>query len=128
MLTARSAGVAGAIFGALAVLFGAFGSHALRNSISADSLSTWRTAVDYQFWHALVLVASAALGPGIWSSRAARVAALAFVIGVILFSGSLFALVLGAPRMVGAITPLGGIVLVGAWLSLGYALARSSAR
>lgn len=128
MLSARSAGIAGALFGALAVLLGAFGAHALRNTISADSLSTWRTAVDYQFWHALILVASAALGPTVWSGRSVRAAALAFVIGTVLFSGSLYALVLGAPRMVGAITPLGGVVLVGGWLVLALAVMRMPAR
>lgn len=128
VLNARSAGIAGALFGALAVLFGAFGAHALRNTIAADSMSTWRTAVDYQFWHALALVAVAALPPSVWVGRAARVAACAFVAGIVLFSGSLFALVLGAPRMTGAITPIGGVVLVGAWLALAVALARIPTR
>ncbi|MEO8011442.1 MAG: DUF423 domain-containing protein [Dokdonella sp.] len=128
MLSARSAGIAGALFGALAVVLGAFGTHALRNTIGADAMSTWRTAVDYQFWHALILVAAAALGPGVWSGRTARLAVLAYVVGIVLFSGSLFALALGAPRMLGAITPLGGVALMAGWVLLAAALVRTPAR
>ena len=123
MRSARDCGIAAAILGALAVVLGAFGAHALRNQVPADSLATWRTAVDYQFWHALALLGLAAFagrtmeaGAATW--RSLRIAAVGFVVGIVLFSGSLYALVLGAPRWIGAITPIGGVALIGAWLVL----------
>ena len=114
---AKSALLIAALAGASAVALGAFGAHALRNVLDESSLATWRTAVDYQFWHALAL-----LGLGVLArTRATRslcVAAIAFTLGIVLFCGSLYALALGAPRMTGAITPLGGVALIVGWLAL----------
>ncbi|MGA9333176.1 MAG: DUF423 domain-containing protein [Rudaea sp.] len=112
-----------AIFGAAAVVFGAFGAHALRGKLDPTSMQVWHTAVEYQFWHVLALLAIAALA-GESMSPLWRIAAIAFVAGIIAFCGSLYALALGAPHMIGAITPLGGLCLIVGWLSLGLALAR----
>ncbi len=121
MPVSRFAGMAGGVAGALAVAAGAFGSHALRARLDADALRLWQIAVDYQFWHALALLAVALLP---FASRGSRVAAIAFGVGIVLFSGSLYALALGAPRMVGAITPFGGVAFLVGWTALIVAFAR----
>ena len=117
MKLARAAGVVAALCGAAAVMLGAFGAHALRDSLDEHAMATWHTAVEYQFWHALAMLVVAAMA----SHRATaslRAAAIAFVVGIVLFSGSLYALALGAPRMLGAITPFGGVALIGGWIAL----------
>lgn len=111
----------GALSGALTVGLGAFGAHALKERLAADELAIWSTAVQYQGLHALALVAF-----GLLAERA-RVSALAgwlFLLGTLFFSGSLYALALGAPRWCGAITPLGGIALIAGWLALAWAALR----
>ncbi len=116
---ARAAGITAAVLGALAVACGAFAAHALRAQLGADALATWRTAVDYQFWHALALaVAALRMGEG---GMPARVAALAFVTGCVLFCGSLYALALGAPRGLGMVTPFGGVAFLIGWIALAWA-------
>lgn len=106
------------IAGASAVLLGAFGAHALRGVLDARGAELWHTAVTYHAWHALALAVAAGLGRG----RSRRIAMAAFVVGIVLFSGSLYALALGAPRWVGIITPFGGLAFVAGWLALGWAL------
>jgi uncharacterized membrane protein YgdD (TMEM256/DUF423 family) len=106
------------IAGASAVLLGAFGAHALRGVLDARGAELWHTAVNYHAWHALALAVAAGLGCG----RGRRVAVAAFAVGIVLFSGSLYALALGAPRWVGVITPFGGLAFVAGWLALGWAL------
>ncbi|BFI95519.1 MAG: DUF423 domain-containing protein [Rhodanobacter sp.] len=116
---ARSrAGLLAGIAGASAVLFGAFGAHALHTVLDADHRELWRTAVQYHFWHALALAVVAGAGRG----RAGRCAAAAFAIGIVLFSGSLYALALGAPRWTGIVTPFGGVAFIVGWVALGLAL------
>ncbi|QNK02080.1 DUF423 domain-containing protein [Dyella telluris] len=105
--------------GASAVVLGAFGAHALRGVLDDRGVELWHTAVNYHFWHALALVFAATAPTG----RAARVATAAYAIGIVLFSGSLYALALGAPRWFGAITPLGGVAFIVGWIALGMALA-----
>lgn len=102
---------------ALAVAAGAFGAHALKAHLSAEMLQTWETAVDYHFYHALGLlligVLSAAL-PGMplkWP-------AILLIAGVVLFSGSLYALALSGIKVLGAITPVGGLSFIAGWLVL----------
>jgi uncharacterized membrane protein YgdD (TMEM256/DUF423 family) len=104
--------------GASAVLLGAFGAHALRGVLDAQQRELWRTAVDYHAWHALALVLTAGLAHG----RARPVALVAFALGIVLFSGSLYALAVGAPRWTGIITPFGGIAFVVGWIALGLSL------
>lgn len=106
------------IAGASAVLLGAFGAHALRGVLDARGAELWHTAVTYHAWHGLALAVAAGLGRG----RSRRIAMAAFVVGIVLFSGSLYALALGAPRWVGIITPFGGLAFVAGWLALGWAL------
>ena len=106
------------VAGASAVLLGAFGAHALRDVLDAEQRELWHTAVDYHMWHALALLATVGLGSG----RGRRVAVVAFALGIVLFSGSLYALALGAPRWTGILTPFGGIAFVVGWMALGLSL------
>ena len=110
-----------AIAGAAAVVLGAFGAHALRGVFDASALGTWQTAVDYQFRHALALLAVGLLAPA-RVTRALHVAAWAFAVGIVLFCGSLYALAAGAPHGVGAITPLGGAAFITGWNALACAV------
>jgi len=103
--------------GGLAVVLGAFGAHALRGLLDDRALATWHTGVEYQFWHVLAAVAIALLARD-RASTCLRIAAVAFIAGIALFCGSLYALALGAPRLVGVITPFGGIAFVAGWIAL----------
>ena len=109
----------GAIFGFLAVLLGAFGAHALKDAVPAESLEWWRTGVLYQMFHALLLV-----GIGIWRPTLRLAPALASV-GIVLFSGSLYAMTLSGIRALGIVTPFGGLAFLGAWAAVAWA-ARSA--
>ncbi|HET9032323.1 MAG TPA: DUF423 domain-containing protein [Dokdonella sp.] len=121
----RRAGIAASLFAGSAVLAGAFGAHALRDRLGAESMAIWHTAVDYQFWHALALLGIACLAQS--SNRGLRPALWAFVAGVLIFSGSLYALALGAPRWIGMLTPFGGLAFIIGWccLLIAFAKARS---
>lgn len=117
--TARSpAGLLAGIAGASAVLLGAFGAHALCGLLDPAHRELWHTAVEYHAWHALALVLAVGLGTG----RARRCAVAAFTSGIVLFSGSLYALALGAPRWAGIVTPCGGVAFVVGWIALGLSL------
>jgi len=108
----------GALYGLLAVALGAFGAHGLADRVAAERLVTWGTGADYLGLHALALLAVGALlalRPG---SRLLALAAACFALGTLVFSGSLFALVLTGERWWGAITPLGGLTLIAAWALL----------
>lgn len=106
------------IAGASAVLLGALGAHALRDALDTQQHELWRTAVDFQVWHALALALAVELGRG----RSRRVALAAFALGIVLFSGSLYALALGAPRWTGFATPFGGLAFAVGWIALGLSL------
>jgi len=84
--------------------------------IERETLAVWETAVDYQFWHALALLA---LGLARLESRLVAMAAALLTVGVVLFSGSLYWLALGGPRWLGPVTPLGGLALMAGWAVLG---------
>jgi uncharacterized membrane protein YgdD (TMEM256/DUF423 family) len=119
----------GAVLGLLGVAAGAFGAHALRGAVPERDLEIWQTAAHYQQLHAAVLVGVAALGRG-GLTKALRVAAIAFVVGILIFAGTLDAIVLGGPRMLGAVTPIGGLCLMAGWAALvvhGVGLGRRSA-
>jgi len=114
-------GVLGAVFGALGVGLGAFGAHGLKDRVEESSIAVWQTAASYQMWHALALLAVA------WvisesSSTAARVSGISFTLGILVFSGSLYVLVLSGQKWLGAITPLGGLAFIVGWISLAVAL------
>lgn len=104
--------VAAALLGATGVLAGAFAAHALSETVSPGDLAIWETAARYQLLHAVALVAVL-----IHSAQGSvhRAAAL-MLLGTMIFSGSLYLLVLTGIRLLGAITPIGGVMLVCAWL------------
>jgi uncharacterized membrane protein YgdD (TMEM256/DUF423 family) len=113
----------GALSAFLGVGAGAFGAHALRARLSPEALAVFETGVRYQLIHALALFAVAwALTR--WPGRAARMAGGLFVVGTVLFSGSLYALTLTGVRGLGLITPLGGVAMLAGWLCLAWAAAR----
>jgi uncharacterized membrane protein YgdD (TMEM256/DUF423 family) len=109
----------GAVLGLLGVAAGAFGAHAVRERIGPDRLEDWRTAAAYQLWHALATIASG-FAAARWESGAAAAAGWCFVAGTLLFSGSLYALALTDRRRLGAITPVGGLLLLAGWALLVY--------
>ena len=115
-MSARLALVVGALAMALAVAAGAFGAHALKARLAPEMLDVWRTGVTYHGWHSLALVALGLLMLHAPESGALRYAGWLFVAGIVLFAGSLYALALGAPRGVGAITPFGGLAFIVGWI------------
>ncbi len=114
MNSGRTLAIAGALL-ALATVFGAFGAHALKAQLAPDRLQVYETAVRYHFFHALGL-----LGIGLTmrfvDAGPVRWAALLVLIGIALFSGSLYALTFGAPRVLGAVTPVGGLAMIAGWI------------
>jgi len=101
-----------ALIGATGVACGAFGAHALAARLPADRLASWDTAVEYHLLHAVVLLVLAQ------SRRDFRLPAWLFGVGIVLFSGSIYALVLTDWRWPGPVTPLGGVCLIAGWLAL----------
>jgi len=110
----------GAASGFVAVGAGAFGAHALRARLAADLLAVFEVGVRYQMYHALALLAAAWVATR-WPGRAAAAAGWLFVAGSVLFCASLYLLAFGAPRWIGAITPLGGAAFLAGWACLGWA-------
>ena len=104
----------GAVFAFLGVALGAFGAHALRERLGAGDLATFETAVRYQLIHALGLVAVAWIHTR-WPSAGVTAAGWLMAAGIVLFSGSLYLLVLSGQRWMGAVTPLGGVAFLAAW-------------
>jgi len=98
------------VLGTLSVVAGAFGAHGLRESVSPERLSAWQTAAHYALVHSAALLAlalySVTLPAALWT------------VGVVLFSGSIFGLVLFELRVLGPVTPLGGLLLIAGWASL----------
>jgi len=109
--------IAGAVFGLTGVILGAFGAHALRASVSAEWLEVWKTAVSYQMYHAPALLCLAWAGEKS-TNRLLHWAGINFVLGIIVFSGSLYLLVLCNMPRLGMITPIGGSLLILGWLLL----------
>ena len=108
--------VTASLLGAAGVLLGAFGAHGLKSRLSPESLASWNTAVEYHLLHAVVVfvLAWVAAGGGPSAPWALRL----FSLGIVLFSGSIYVLVLGGPRWMGPITPVGGVCLILGWLAL----------
>ena len=119
-----------ALLGFLGVAAGAFGAHGLRNLVTPEQMSTWETAADYQLLHAIALLAVSAWHQSIHSPRIQFWLLLAsglMVTGVVLFSGSLYLLVLTSISAFGPVTPAGGVALLASWLILfGCAIAKST--
>ena len=126
-MSARTLALVGALLAFAAVAAGAFGAHALKARLPADALAVFETAVRYHLVHALALFA-VAWATTQWPGRAANVSGWLFIAGIVLFSGSLYLLVLTGQRSFGAITPLGGVSLLAGWLAFAWAAWRGGAR
>lgn len=111
----------GALNLALAVILGAFGAHGLKDKVTTEQLAWWHTGVDYHFYHALGLLVIGALMAAQPQLALPKGSAWALQIGIVIFSGSLYVMTLGAPRWFGAITPIGGTAFIIGWLWLAYA-------
>jgi uncharacterized membrane protein YgdD (TMEM256/DUF423 family) len=118
--------VTGAVLLALAVVFGAFGAHALREQLTASAMLTvYEKAVFYHFIHALgLLLVSFLPRTGTFSDFATSLVCGLLLAGVVLFSGSLYVMALTGVRALGAITPLGGLAFIAAWLALAWFMMR----
>jgi uncharacterized membrane protein YgdD (TMEM256/DUF423 family) len=120
-MTARLALLFAAVFLFAAVASGAFGAHAMRSKLEPDLMAAFQTAVQYHFWHALGLLAVGILLLQKPDSGALAAAGWLLVAGLVLFSGSLYALALTGVRGFGAVTPFGGIAFLAAWGALAWA-------
>ena len=113
---------------ALATIVGALGAHALRGVLDARELASLDTAVEYQFFHALGLFGVAlclARENDAGAARRMTLAARLLLAGILCFSGSIYMMLAGAPRLFGFVTPLGGVLLIAAWLIFGVTMLRS---
>ena len=120
----RTFAVIGAVLAFLAVAAGAFGAHALRARFSPADLAIFETAARYQMYHALALLGAAWVAAR-WPGGAAHAAGWLFLAGTLVFSGSLYGVVLTGQRWLGAITPIGGVAMLAGWLALAWAVARA---
>lgn len=109
-----------AVSGFLAVALGAFGAHGLRERLTPDMLAIFEVGVRYQMYHALALL-GVALAIERWPSGPLAIAGWSFVIGTLIFSGSLYVLTMTGMRWLGAITPLGGVAFLVGWAALAWA-------
>jgi len=110
-----------AFFGALAVVFGAFGAHSLKKIISLQSLETWHTAVEYQFYHVFALLYLSTFAR--YKNKLISLAFIFFTLGIVLFSGSLYLLSLRETyalevNFLGPVTPVGGACFIAGWVCL----------
>lgn len=106
------------LLGGLGVALGAFGAHALRDRIAENLLANYETGVRYQFYHVLALVAVAVAIQRWPNSSLPVIAGWLFVIGVAIFSGTLYLMAFTGLRWLGAITPIGGVALIAGWICL----------
>ncbi len=117
------------IFGLTAVILGAFGAHSLKNIVSANMLSTWQTGIQYQFYHTFALLLLSALSD--IKPKYIKLSYYGFVIGIVLFSGSLYLLALkdffGAPwlKYLGPVTPIGGLFFILGWMGILFGAIKS---
>ena len=111
--------VAGALSAAVAVGLGAFGAHGLRARLTPDLLATFEVGVRYQMYHALALLAVGWAATR-WTGSAVSLAGVLFLVGTLVFSGSLYVLALTGQKWLGAVTPLGGLAFIAGWLLLAW--------
>ena len=123
-MTARAAMVLGAALAGVAVAAGAFGAHGLRGRLAPDLLETFATAARYQLIHGVALILTA-LAEDRWPQGRLTPARWMFLAGTVAFSGSLYLLALTGTRAVGAITPVGGVLLIAGWATFAWRVARS---
>ena len=120
----RTFAVLGAVFGFLAVGLGAFGAHGLAGRLPPEDLEIFETGVRYHMYHALALFA-AAWAAARWPGAETTAAGWLFAAGIVIFSGSLYLLVVTGPRWLGAVTPVGGLAFMVGWLLLAVAVLRA---
>lgn len=129
-MTAKIGIILAGLNGLIGVAAGAFGAHGLRERVSPRDLEIWQTGAHYQQIHAVALLVVA-----LWAAQAQAsgqagalhgVAMALFTAGMLIFSGTLYAMTLGAPRLLGAITPLGGLCLLAAWATVALIGLRSA--
>lgn len=121
--TSRNLIIIGAISGFLSISFGAFGAHAIKQWMSVDLMAIYQTAVSYQIYHSLGLILIALVYQH-QQNTLIKTAGWLMLAGIIIFSGSLYTLSLTDTRWLGAITPVGGILLLLAWLLLGLGVSK----
>lgn len=118
-MTARLLLQLAGLFGALGVAIGAFGAHALHDTlVRAGRLDTFETAVRYQFYHALAMLAAGVLWAARPELRALGTTGALWAGGIVVFSGSLYALCFTGITKLGAVAPIGGLLLLGGWVGL----------
>ena len=115
----------GAVFMALSVLMGAFGAHALKTRLSPEMLAVYKTAVEYQFYHSLGLLLIGLIGFRI-ESKWLNWSGILLIGGIILFSGSLYILSISGIKVLGAITPIGGLAFVAGWICLSIGILKNT--
>jgi len=114
----------GGVFAFLAVALGAFGAHVLGDKLSTEMMSVYHTGDQYQMYHALALIAVGILLRLHPDSRLLSAAGWLFAVGIVLFLGSLYALSISGVKVLGAITPIGGLCFLAGWICFILALAR----
>ncbi len=124
--TARTFCTLGGLLLALGAMLGAFGTHSLEQTLTPERLSSFNSAVTYHFYHALGLFVAAFVAIQLPGSALPKVAGWLMVIGIMLFSGSIYLITFGAPTMVVMAAPLGGVSFMVAWLLLAVAAFKSS--
>ncbi len=107
-----------ALSGFIAVALGAFGAHGLKGKLSSDMMAVYQTAVEYQFVHTLALLGVVVIKFKFDDVALLNISAWAFALGIIVFSGSLYALSLSGIKILGAITPIGGLAFLVGWFCL----------
>ena len=120
-MSAQLSFVLGALGALVSVVLGAFGAHALKDRLDDYSLGVFDTAVQYQFYHSLALLIVALVMLQMPASTLLRSSSVLFVLGIVVFSGSLYVLSLTGIRWLGAVTPLGGLAFIAGWACLAAA-------
>jgi uncharacterized membrane protein YgdD (TMEM256/DUF423 family) len=115
--------LAGSVLGFFAVVLGAFGAHGIKNQITPESMQIYQTASQYQMFHALALVGLGAwlsAHPDFAQSKLSQFCGWGFILGTIVFSGSLYFLSVTGIRWLGAVTPIGGVLFLMSWLNFAW--------
>jgi len=115
----------GSISGALAVMIGAFGAHGLKDKLTEEMLAIYKTGVEYHFYHTLALLVVGLVAMHV-KSPLLTASGWAMAAGIVIFSGSLYALSISGVRVLGAITPIGGLCFIAGWVLLAIAIIKSS--
>ncbi|HHL19007.1 MAG TPA: DUF423 domain-containing protein [Thiothrix sp.] len=118
MITKKLFFITGSLFGMFAVILGAFAAHGLQHSVNAKFLAVFHTGVDYQFYHSFALLVTGMLMHTFSTSRLLKAAGIAFIIGIMFFSGSLYLYVFTANKLFGMTAPIGGLSFIIGWLLL----------